>query len=71
MPGVVLVWEEITFEDGTSSDHIGFALYNHQAVSTSYLEKRVVRHHLTFGSDKNGKPNRKITKVFSSNILSS
>ncbi|MDD5692881.1 MAG: hypothetical protein PHU86_00135 [Patescibacteria group bacterium] len=70
-PGDVLVWEKVTFKDGTSSDHNGFALNKNEAVSTSYIEKSVTRHHITFGVDKNNQPNRKITKIFRNKLLTS
>lgn len=56
--GDVLIWEEITFPDGTKNQHIGFALNKKQAVSTSYKKRKVVKHHITFNNK------RKIIEIF-------
>ena len=56
--GDIIVWEVVTFEDGTQNEHIGFCLDTNKAVSTSYIEKSVVLHSIDF----DGK--RKIEKIF-------
>lgn len=63
-PGDILVWEEITFEDGSTNEHMGFYLDENTAVSTSYKEKKVVSHHPTFGLDDHENPIRKIKMAF-------
>ncbi|GEM_PF-566431 len=65
-PGDVVFWERVLFPDGTENDHVGFVLNEAEAVSTSYLEKQVVRHHLTFGVDPAGNPIRKIVAQYRS-----
>lgn len=62
--GDVLTWEEMEFEDGTRSDQIGFYLDKNSAVSTSKTERKVIKHHPTFGVKNNGDPNRKITGAY-------
>lgn len=42
--GDVIFWNKITFEDGTENAHVGFALNNQEAVSTSSIRKMVVKH---------------------------
>ena len=63
-PGDVVIWEKIQFEDGSENEHIGFALSRTEAVSTSYKEKKVVRHHLTSGINHDGSPIRRVIAVF-------
>ena len=60
-PGDVLVWEARKFPDGTYG-HIGFALEDGQAVSTSWTEGKVVTHDLHFGD-----ANRAITQIYRTN----
>lgn len=62
-PGDIAVWEEVTFDDGTKNEHIGFILNNHEAVSTSYIEKKVIKHSLSF-SERDGSNTRKIIRNF-------
>ena len=61
--GDVLVWESMTFEDGTVNSHIGFAVSAEEAVSTSWANRNVEKHHVTFGVDEAGNPKRKIVAV--------
>ena len=63
-PGDVVIWEEVTFEDGTKNQHIGFVLNRKEAVSTNFQTRKVERHHITFGVNKDGTPKRKITTAF-------
>lgn len=63
LPGDVVVWEKVTFEDGTENEHIGFCLDAKTAVSTSYLEKKVVKHSIDFDSK------RKIEKILRSTAI--
>jgi hypothetical protein len=42
--GDVIIWQEIVFEDNLAHEHIGFALDETDAVSTSYKTKTVVKH---------------------------
>jgi len=57
-PGDVLVWEKKRFSDGSENEHIGFALSAKEAVSTSYIKKKIIKH----GADFNGK--RRLTAIF-------
>ena len=61
--GDVIIWEKVYFENGQANQHIGFALNKNQAVSTSWKEGTVVRHHITFGRIKN-KPKRAIIGAY-------
>ena len=45
--GDIIFWEKRKHEDETEHSHVGFALSNTEAVSTSYKEKKVVRHSIT------------------------
>lgn len=62
--GDIIFWEEITFEDGSKNEHAGFALNAEEAMSTSFREKQVSKHHITFGEDENGDPKRKIVGIY-------
>lgn len=50
--GDVVFWEEKTFADRSKNTHVGFAVSSTEAVSTSYKEKMVVRHDITFGDTR-------------------
>jgi hypothetical protein len=56
--GDVIVWDVVTFDDGTTNEHVGFYLGEGEAVSTSYKEKQVVKHSADFEGQ------RKIAKLF-------
>jgi hypothetical protein len=45
--GDVVFWNKVTFEDGTENAHVGFALNNQEAVSTSSTQKTVVKHSIS------------------------
>ncbi len=45
--GDVVFWNKVTFEDGTENAHVGFALNNQEAVSTSSNQKTVVKHSIS------------------------
>ncbi len=62
--GDIVFWEEITFEDGSKNKHVGLALNAQEAVSTNFREKKVSKHHITFGMDKEGNPKRKIIEMY-------
>ena len=47
-PGDVLFWEEMTFEDGTTNEDVGFLIEKNKAISTNYIEKKITSHHPTF-----------------------
>lgn len=55
--GDVLVWEPITFEDGSKHPHMGFFIGNGEAISNSREQKTPLRHHWTYNGT------RKITEV--------
>lgn len=42
--GDVIFWEKIRFDDGSENAHVGFALNEHEAVSTDYKQKVIARH---------------------------
>src|SRR5688572_22370998 len=63
-PGDVVFWAEQKTEDGTMHGHVGFAVGNDEAVSTSAKERQVTRHHLTYGANKDGSPVRPVTTIF-------
>lgn len=47
----VLVWEPVEIE-GDTYRHIGFALNDSEAISTSYSQGTVVRHDIRFGEEQ-------------------
>lgn len=59
--GDVLVWEPVDFGDGTVP-HIGFAIGDGRAVSTSWKQRQVVEHDINFGENK-----RKIHRIYRHN----
>jgi len=61
--GDIIFWESVTYEDGSSNRHVGFALSNIQAVSTNYIQKCVVRHSMNTAIENTGEV-RKIERVF-------
>ena len=62
--GDIVIWENVEFEDGTGNEHIGFALNEEEAVSTSFKKHEIVKHHITFGMTESGLPVRKISEVY-------
>lgn len=62
--GNIIIWEEIVFEDGSRNRHAGIAVSETEAVSTSYQTRVIVRHHITFGTNTNDEPKRRIESVF-------
>lgn len=61
--GDVLLWEKVKFEDGSENEHIGFAIDNQHAISSNYIEKKVIKHPVS--KKVNGK-DRKIEKIYRS-----
>lgn len=51
-PADIIVWEKMNFENGEEHEHIGFAVNDKEAVSTSYLERQVTRHLIDFGGKR-------------------
>ena len=62
--GDIIFWEELPETDGSTHGHVGFALNNLEAVSTSSKEHLVTKRHLTFGVDDQGQPTRKVLRKF-------
>lgn len=62
-PGDVIIWESVTYEDGSQNRHIGFAISDTEAISTSYIEKCVVRHPINKEIENSGEI-RKMEKIF-------
>src|SRR3990167_2875646 len=63
-PGAVILWEKIIFEDGKEHYHIGFYIGNEEAISNSFADKCPRRHHITYGTNQDGAPKRKIEKIY-------
>ena len=63
-PGAVILWEKIIFEDGKEHSHIGFYIGNEEAISNSFADKCPRRHHITYGTNQDGAPKRKIEKIY-------
>ena len=63
-PGVVIVWEKIKFEDGKEHPHLGFYVGKDEAVSNSFPDRCPRRHHVTYGTNPDGTPARKIEKIY-------
>jgi hypothetical protein len=62
LPGDIIFWEKIIFEDGSENEHVGFALGNSRAVSTSFKKQCVVEHDLVVPGGV-GTVSRKIISV--------
>lgn len=58
--GAVVVYEPVTFDDGSHDEHIGICVSSTEVVSNSYIERAPVRHNLEMMFQ--GKP-RKITHL--------
>lgn len=63
-PGDVLVWEAKVDGRGEQHQHIGFFVGGDQAVSNSSTEKKIAKHHFTYGEEA-GDPKRSLAKIFS------
>lgn len=61
--GAVLLWEKQKQGRGDAHFHLGFAVSAKQAISNRWEHKCPVAHHLFYGA-KNGRPVRKIEKIF-------
>jgi hypothetical protein len=62
--GDVVVWEEIFNNDGTKHEHIGFALDNNDAVSNSTGDRKITKHHITYGQNGDGTPKRLVKEIY-------
>lgn len=62
--GDILFWEEMIFDDGDAHSHIGFALNEAEAISTSEKSRRILRHHITYGTGEDGTPKRKVETAY-------
>ncbi len=51
------------YEDGSGNRHIGFAISNKEAISTSYKNKCVIKHLINKAIENTGEP-RKIERIF-------
>ena len=63
-PGAVIVWEKIAFAGDEKHSHIGFYIGDDQAISNSFADKCPRRHHITYGTNSDGTPVRKIEKIY-------
>lgn len=59
-PGAVLIWEKNKM---FNNEHIGFCLNKKTAISNYYKKRMPAKHHITYGT-KNGRPVRRIIKIF-------
>lgn len=62
-PGDILIWESVTFEDGSQNRHVGFVISKDEAISTDYIKKHVVKHPINKDIESTGLP-RKIERIF-------
>lgn len=67
--GAVLIWESLVGvrEDQSSGRHSGFAISETDAVSNDSEnggQGFPIRHHLTYGTNPDGSPTRKIEKIY-------
>lgn len=63
-PGNVVIWEKASCEEEVNNEHIGFVLNENEAISTSSSKREVIRHHITYGTNSDGAPTRKIVRIF-------
>lgn len=62
--GDVLVWEPSDIHaEGEMHEHIGFYVGEERAISNSSTTGEIVEHDWTYGTDNEGNPNRRITKI--------
>jgi hypothetical protein len=66
--GDVLIWESVTYEDGSQNRHVGFAISDTEAVSTNYIEKCVTKHPINKEIENTGEV-RKIEKIFRASFM--
>jgi hypothetical protein len=62
--GDVVIWDKMDFGKGQINEHIGFVLNKNQAISTSWIKRKTVKHHITFGKNNDGGPKRKIIGIY-------
>jgi hypothetical protein len=62
-PGDILFWESVTYEDDSANRHVGFAVSNSEAISTSYMAKCVIKHPITKEIENSGEM-RKVENIF-------
>jgi len=67
-PGSIIEWESMVMADGSKHKHLGFYLGDNKAISNRYESGTPEIHHWTFG-EKDGKPVRKIEKIYWNNKL--
>ena len=61
-PGDIIFWELVTYQDGSSNRHVGFAISKTEAVSTNYIAKCVTKHPI-YTEVENTNSKRKIDRV--------
>ena len=72
-PGAVILWEPLPPKNRNDKmylrhDHIGFYVGNNKAISNRPEKHQPMVHHWTFGAN-NGKPVRRVEKIFWNNKL--
>ena len=63
-PSNVVLWEEIACGEESNNQHLGFILNENEAVSNSSLNREITKHHITYGTESDGTPTRKIIRIF-------
>jgi len=61
--GDVIIWEE-AFVGNSANTHIGFYIGDDQAISNSYNKQTPQIHHITYGTNEDSQPKRKIDQVW-------
>ena len=61
--GAVLHWEEAKRGDDIN-EHVGFYIGNDEAISNSSDAKTPIRHHITYGTNPDGTPVRKVIGIY-------
>ncbi len=64
-PGAVLIWEK---NEKFNNQHIGFCWNGKTAISNYFIKRMPFKHHITYGI-KDGRPARKIIKIFWHSML--
>lgn len=67
-PGNIVAWEEKECSDGPHL-HLGFFLNKDKVISNSHKKRAPKIHHLTYGKDNQGKPKRRIIKIYTHKVI--
>ena len=69
LPGQIIVWEKAQQAGGEPHLHAGFFMGGDKAVSHVDSARAPQEHHVTFGTNDDGTPNRKIIAVYTHQFL--